>query len=465
MPTSHHQPAGKGKFLLVFGLVVFTVSAAIFLGFAWPKLFPGAAPESPAPAVPPPLPATADIPSPPPAPIAPEPRTQTDIPVGPEKPPPPIVPSIPAVVGPIQPAAVMEKLANAFLAEEPAAIQAALGTRVVTEATMASLTRLFGTHDLNTADAVSQLGSQPSLQRWAIYLKAHQSVGRGPENLEQVELDFVRDNRGQWWPGAIKLPGDDEPAPVPTNEAEPEALAIAHAAAAALVSGTMADLLPLVDLERFSPTQATGLAIMLQEGGFSLKPDAAPMVTLAGPTQVWLMIPILSARWQTESGFGLILRKMAESTPWRIVAFNTDSLTAITSNRLAAGEPATSLIRNPGQPDALCLYFAPESAAIDERSGRVLSLAAAMLQADLGLRVRLAGHTDATEKDGFDKKLSLARMEAAAKLLVEAGIPAEIISRDAHGSQRPRRANFLPDGSPDPRARALNRRVELTFER
>ena len=412
----------------------------------------------------------APAPSNPTLPPAPEPELpatpkETDQPVGNLQnlaPPPPV---IPAVVGPVQPAVVMEKLAGAFLAENPIDVQSALGTRVAPEKVLTGLKELFSTHDLDTGNAVAQLGSQPALQRWAIYLKKNQSVGPQPENPVAVELDFVRDSRGQWWPGAITLPDDSSEPPPANPEAAPEALAVARSAAAALVSGNMAELIPQVDLDRFSPAQATGLAAMLQEGAFSLKPDVAPIVTSAGPGQVWLMMPVVSSQWQTESQFGIILRKAAEGEPWLVIALNPDSLLAVTANRFAAGEPATSLIRNPRQPDALCLYFSGKSAEIDERARRVVSLAAAMLNAEPALRIRLLGHTDATENDGFEKKLSAARVEATAKLLLEAGIPTEIIGRETHGAQRPRRANFLPDGQPDPRALVLNRRVEMIFEK
>ena len=367
------------------------------------------------------------------------------------------------VVGPVQPPIVMEKLAAAFLSEDSAAVQSALGTRVVPEKMLTGLADLLSTHDLDTTNAVGQLGSQPALQRWAIYLKPDQpNVPRASERIA-VELDFVRDSRGQWWPGAITLPDDAAAAPPAAPQAAPEAIAAARRVAKALVAGDMANLVSLVDPDRFSPTQATGLAAMLQEGAFSLKPDAAPAVTLAAPAQVWLMMPVVSAQWQTESQFGIILRKRAGDEAWMIAAFNPDSLLAVTANRLAAGEPATSLVRNPGQPDALCLYFSPKSSEIDERARRVVLLAAAMLNAEPALRIRLLGHSDATENDGFEKKLSTDRVESAARLLLDAGIPAEIIERETHGSQRPRRANFLPDGKPDPRALTLNRRVELVF--
>jgi outer membrane protein OmpA-like peptidoglycan-associated protein len=357
----------------------------------------------------------------------------------------------------------MEKLATAFLAEDPAAVQATLGTRVVPENVVAGLAKLFSTHALDTAQAVGQIGSRPDLQRWAIYLKPDPSVGSQGKVSVAVELDFVRDERGQWWPGAITLPDDGTNPPPLVPRADPEALAIAGAAAQAVVTGAMADLLTRADPERFSPAQAAGLAAMLQEGAFSLKPGADPVIPLARPTQVWLMMPVVSSQWQTESQFGLVLRRAEESEPWRVAAVNPDSLLAITSNRLAAGDPGTSLIRSPGQPDALCFYFSPNSAEMDERARRVAALAAAVLDADPALQIRLSGHSDATEDDGYEKKISGARVEAVARLLLASGIPAEIIGRETHGSQRPRRANFLPDGKPDPRALPLNRRVELIF--
>lgn len=447
----------------MIGLAALASSFAVFLGYAWPKWFPkesvahatqpgpvAAEPAPPTPVTPSPAPRAAEADQPPAAPATDPDSTQT----------------LPAeVVGPVQPPAVMEKLATAFLAEDTAAVQALLGSRILPESSRSRLGELFRSHQLDAGNAVSQLGSQPALQRWALFLKIEPSSGQPPTHPLSVEVDFVRDARGQWWPGALTLPGDRPDVAPASPTAEPEALTTARSVATALLAGAMTDLMPHLDPERFSPAQATGLAIMLQEGGFSLKPDAEPVITLASPTQVWLMMPVVSQAWQTESQFGLILRKNSAGHPWLVAAFNPESLLAVTANRLGAGDAATSLIRTPGQPDALCLYFPPNSALADERARRVLALAAAMLQADPTLRARLLGHADATEKDGFDHGLTRARVETAAESLIAAGIPPEILDRETHGSQRPRRANFLPDGHPDPRALLLNRRVELIFQR
>lgn len=458
------KPSGQGKFLLLVGLAAFATSTAIFLGYAWPKWFPR---EVSPPQTIPPQPAPTPIPAPESS-LAPEPpssESKTDPPGGgaatvrtrTSQP-----PDIPDVVGPIQPPAVMEKLATAFLAEDPDGVLAALGRRLVTVELLARLGALLASHDLDASNAVSQLGSQPALQRWALHLKP---TGRPHSEPVTVEVDFLRDDRGQWWPGGLSLPDDNAEKPAAIPEADAEAIATARSVGGALVTGAMADLLPLVDPERLSPAQATGLAAMLQEGGFALKADSAPVVTMANPTQLWLMLPVVSAQWQTESQFGIILRKKSAGEPWLVVALNTESLLAVTSNRLGAGDAATSLIRNPGQPDALCLYFASGSSEPDERARRVLALAAAMLNADPELRLLVLGHTDATEKDGDEQKLSKARVESAAKSLAAAGIPAGFIERETHGPRRPRRANFLPEGTPDPRALVLNRRVELIFQR
>lgn len=455
-------------------------SIAIFLGYAWPQWFPGTT-ESTGANGPPALakepgPPSAEKPTVAPSPAKigsgePDPTVADGIVPEKEKPmeatgsASPTPAQLPEVVGPIQPAAVMEKLATAFLTEDAHAVQSALGTRVVSGATRERLAGLFESHRLDASNAVSQLGSQPALQRWALYLKAESATGPDSSEPLAVEVEFVRDTRGQWWPGALALPEENKPAPPVVPSADPEALAAARSVAAALAGGALAELVPHLDLQRFSPAQATGLAIMLQEGGFETKAGADPVVTLAGPTQVWLMMPVVSSSWQTESQFGLILRRKAAGDPWYVAAFNPDSLLAVTANRLGAGDAATSLVRTPGQPDALCLYFPPNSADADERSRRVLALTAAMLNAEPTLRARLVGHADATETGGNTDALPRARVETAVGILTAAGIPGDILERETHGARRPRRANFLPDGSADPRALLLNRRVEIFFQR
>jgi OmpA-OmpF porin, OOP family len=78
--------------------------------------------------------------------------------------------------------------------------------------------------------------------------------------------------------------------------------------------------------------------------------------------------------------------------------------------------------------------------------------------------VRIEGHTDAKGAPGLNRTLSLRRAEAVAAALREAlGGRAPVLSTAGRGETEPVSPNSKPDGSDDPRGRARNRRVEISF--
>lgn len=69
--------------------------------------------------------------------------------------------------------------------------------------------------------------------------------------------------------------------------------------------------------------------------------------------------------------------------------------------------------------------------------------------------VEVAGHTDASGSASFNEKLSQQRAEAVAKVLVESGVPAELVTAKGYGQSKPVADNATDQG------RAANRRVEI----
>ena len=74
----------------------------------------------------------------------------------------------------------------------------------------------------------------------------------------------------------------------------------------------------------------------------------------------------------------------------------------------------------------------------------------------------LRGHSDAGGNDAVNMRVSQERAAAAADWLVENGVAQERIAIIAFGEQNPVAPNALPDGEPNEKGRAANRRVEVS---
>jgi outer membrane protein OmpA-like peptidoglycan-associated protein len=117
------------------------------------------------------------------------------------------------------------------------------------------------------------------------------------------------------------------------------------------------------------------------------------------------------------------------------------------------------------------VLFAFDEATLTAKARERLAQAAAMLKQEAGgKRVRIDGHTDAKGGDAYNRALSLRRAEAVeralAPLLEGTGITFAV---DGHGATAPVAPNTMTDEDglvvDNPKGRAKNRRVEITFSR
>jgi outer membrane protein OmpA-like peptidoglycan-associated protein len=80
--------------------------------------------------------------------------------------------------------------------------------------------------------------------------------------------------------------------------------------------------------------------------------------------------------------------------------------------------------------------------------------------------VEVVGHTDSRGSDAYNDRLSRRRAKAVARALRAAlGAGAPVLSTEGRGERQPVAANTKPDGSDNPRGRARNRRVTVSFGR
>ena len=101
------------------------------------------------------------------------------------------------------------------------------------------------------------------------------------------------------------------------------------------------------------------------------------------------------------------------------------------------------------------IYFEYDSDAIGEASRSSLDQKLAILQANSGIRLRIAGHADERGSDEYNLALGQRRAAAAKRYLTQRGIPEAQIEIVSFGEERP-----AASGS-DESAMAQNRRDEF----
>ena len=104
------------------------------------------------------------------------------------------------------------------------------------------------------------------------------------------------------------------------------------------------------------------------------------------------------------------------------------------------------------------IYFDSDSATLKSESEKTLGEILAALQAKPTLKLQIAGHTDSTNTDAYNLKLSQQRSEAVVAWLVKHGIAASRLIAKGFGKSQPVADNATAAG------RALNRRVELVAQ-
>ena len=101
------------------------------------------------------------------------------------------------------------------------------------------------------------------------------------------------------------------------------------------------------------------------------------------------------------------------------------------------------------------LKFEFNKADLQPADKELLSRIAGILMTSHDYTISVNGHTDDVGSDAYNKKLSARRAQSVRDYLVQAGLPADILSVEGHGKSLP-----LVRGTSEA-ARAKNRRVEL----
>lgn len=118
-------------------------------------------------------------------------------------------------------------------------------------------------------------------------------------------------------------------------------------------------------------------------------------------------------------------------------------------------------IYDPGSPirisAAAPVLFRSGAASLDDRYRPLLDLAADLMTAEPTSTLAITGHTDDIGPEDRNLRLSIARAESAARLVVQRGIDADRLTVDGRGETEPIDTNETYNG------RAVNRRVEFSM--
>ena len=109
------------------------------------------------------------------------------------------------------------------------------------------------------------------------------------------------------------------------------------------------------------------------------------------------------------------------------------------------------------------VMFDVDSADVRSEGSAEIAKVAALLSALGSPRAQINGHTDHVGDEAYNVDLSERRAGSVRDQLVAAGVDAGSIETRGFGETQPLRPEALPDGSDDPAARQLNRRVEIVL--
>ncbi len=252
----------------------------------------------------------------------------------------------------------------------------------------------------------------------------------------------------------------DKKAVTMTPEQQSDALTVAHAFAKAVIQRDFNIARELAD-PTVTDERVAALMIAIEEGKFVLKEDRPLVVTLSRDDITWVLTRVDSGK--TDSEFALELGQVGSA--WKVNGLTFSKVLSALSEKAGGGNIAYSpIVDDPAGGDSLVLYFEFDDAGLTPRTTRQLEIVADILKQGSERTVRINGHADALGSDDYNIALSDQRAESIRRTLLDMGVkPAQVIT-EAFGAAKPRKPNFLPDGSDNPGGRSQNRRAEVLLD-
>lgn len=292
-------------------------------------------------------------------------------------------------------------------------------------------------------------------------------IGEGAFDITKISFPFeVNVTRSTAAPGSAgPAVGAGPAAPkggaVMTPEQNADALTVAHAFSKAVIQRDFNTARELSDPSAVTDERVAALMIAVEEGKFALKEERPLVVTLSRDDITWVLARVQSD--QLASEFALELGQVDRS--WRVNGLTFSKVLSVLSEQAGAGDVAYSpIVDDPSGGDSLVLYFEFDDAGLTPRTSRQLSIVAEILSQGKERVIRINGHADALGSDDYNIGLSDKRAESIRQALISMGVKPEQVITEAFGATKPRKPNFLPDGSDNPGGRSQNRRAEVLLD-
>ena len=431
------------------------------------------------------------------------------------KPAAPAAPATPPAPPPeVKPPAPPKPVAPAFAFARPLDLGRQL-VRSLTTGDFATAGKLAAASDADQSDSAAQLfqklaamGYKPAAEDQVELLGLVENRTRiaipfvmsGSQDAVRIQLDLERDEKMGWKVAKATLPKAMSSAiaaapamppavPAPSTPGAPPAPASAAPAASALMKQLFAvedgtDALAFasdfvhhllkhdftaarafVDDAKVPVERLVGLCIVFEEGQYSLNPTKPLIITIANPEVSWVIAQVQSESLQTNTEFGVELKRADIAQPWKIVGLNlSDILGSFAKSASKLGVPYTPIVKNPKGGESLALYFEYDRAELHPRALKQLEVIAALMKADPSKKLRIAGHTDEIGRDDYNIRLSRGRAEAVKQQLATLGVPAAQVETTGMGKAQPLSPNKKSDGTDDPEGRSHNRRAEIYLD-
>jgi len=326
---------------------------------------------------------------------------------------------------------------------------------------------------LDTAKPFTEVSKSAEVLRWSLnfipavdaaaprqlYADLSTTAGKG---IDITKISFPMESPLARAGDAPADPAAPEKAAVPmTPEQRSDALTVAHAFSKAVIQRDFNTARGLADIATVTDERVAALMIAVEEGKFALKEDRPLVVTLSRDDITWVLTRLQSE--ETDSEFALELGQVGDA--WKVNGLTFSKVLSVLSEKAGAGDVAYSpIVEDPSGGDSLVLYFEFDDSGLTPRTSRQLEIVADILSQGAERVIHINGHADALGSDDYNIALSDKRAESIRQALIDHGVRPDQVITEAFGATKPRKPNFLPDGSDNPGGRSQNRRAEVLLD-